>query len=140
MMLHSRPVASAARTSLRNLNNPSSRGIRSLSRLNGHIKPQRSLRLPPHSQPLAVVAYRPFSTSLQHYQEISKPISERKFEEKHEGEELEKHPELVSSTSTTHAAFSEVGDKGEKDDVDMMKEIKSDLVGLPDLLLCKQTK
>lgn len=41
---------------------------------------------------------------------------------------LEAHPELVSSTSSTHPVFSEIGTPEPEKEVDMMKGIKQDVV------------
>ena len=131
MMLCSRPAVSLTRTSIRNFKPPT------LSRAFVNA-PQRRLQKPqlskwqhqrPHS--LAISAYRPFSTSLLRLQDVSKPISERKFEEQHEHEKLEADPEIVSSTSSIHPVFGEVGEPKEEKEEDMMGEIKSDLVSLP---------
>lgn len=51
-----------------------------------------------------------------------------KLEQKIGAKPLEAHPETVSSTSSTHALFEEVGTKEPEKDADMMAGVRSDLV------------
>lgn len=44
------------------------------------------------------------------------------------GKPLEAHPETVSTTSSTHAVFGEVGVKEPEKDADMMAGVRADLV------------
>lgn len=53
-----------------------------------------------------------------------------KLEEKARKEKIEAHPELVSTTSSTHALFSELGTKEPEKDADMSAGIVADLVSL----------
>ncbi|KAL8939912.1 MAG: hypothetical protein Q9216_003101 [Gyalolechia sp. 2 TL-2023] len=85
------------------------------------------------SPSLAMTAYRPLSTSLQRYATTTaeSPYDQvdKKFEKKVAKEELEHHPEQVSTTSSVHQVFHEKGVPDQEDDVDMLKDVYSDLVG-----------
>jgi len=74
-------------------------------------------------------AYRPTVTSLvRSYATI--PGVTRDSDKEHEIAQgkLAADPGLVSSSSSTHAVFSEVGTEAKEEDVDMMAGIRSDLV------------
>lgn len=58
-----------------------------------------------------------------------------KLEEKAAKEKLVAHPELVSTSSSTHALFSELGKKDPEKDADMSAGLVADLVSLATSLL-----
>ena len=77
---------------------------------------------------LALTTFEPFTTSLQRY--ATADHIDIKHERKVAGQELEKHPNEVSSTSSVHQIFHEQGveeEPKEKDD-DMLAGVKHDLV------------
>lgn len=85
---------------------------------------------------LALIAYRPLSTSLQRCATTTggPPFVEPdKKELQHEKtvskEELEPHPEEVSSESSVHQIFHEKGTPDEEKEEDMLAGVYSDLVG-----------
>jgi hypothetical protein len=53
---------------------------------------------------------------------------DRKAEDRYAHEKIKPTPETVSTTSSTHALFSEVGTKNPEKEVDMTASIKHDLV------------
>ena len=145
-MLRTMPATSLARVSLRNLHSHStSRGIAHLTTKNALSKSELPLQCTQNVRLRAIVAFRPFATSIQRYQEhpsgaphpdLDRRLSREKFEDKLEGRPMESPPpNEVNATSSTHAVFSEVGVHQEQKDEDMMAEIKSDLVG-QELELC----
>jgi hypothetical protein len=72
-------------------------------------------------KPIALARYASQMTSMD---KINKEA-----ESKLGAQKLEAHPEIVSSTSSTHALFTEVATPEEKhDDGDMMAGVKNDLV------------
>ena len=81
--------------------------------------------------PLALIAHKPFTTSLQRY--ATHPGSpfdkiDKKHEKEVEYEKIVPHPEEVSATSSVHEVFHEKGvDEVEKDE-DMLAGVKADLV------------
>jgi hypothetical protein len=54
-----------------------------------------------------------------------------KAEDRYAHEKIKPTPETVSTTSSTHALFSEVGVKNPETDIDMTASIKHDLVQPP---------
>ena len=81
---------------------------------------------------LALTAYRPISTSLQRYATTTAEPPFEQVDRKHEKavakEELELHPEEVSSDSTVHQVFHEKGVPDEEKEEDMLAGVYSDLV------------
>lgn len=84
---------------------------------------------------LALTAYRPLSTSLQRYAIATSgpPFDEPdKKELRHEKavakEELEPHPDEVSSSSSIHQVFHEKGTPEEEKEEDMLAGVYGDLV------------
>lgn len=129
MMASYRPIASLTRASFRTCRpSPSSRGIAQLVKPTATPKPRQSLRLVENPRSTAIVAFRPFSTSLTRL--ADKPFSEQRFEQKLEGEKIEANPGEVSTTSSIHPITSEQGDRAHEKDDDMLAELKSDMVGL----------
>lgn len=76
---------------------------------------------------------KPLTMALTRYQ-TNKPMDtiDQKHEQAVGKEKLHAHPDLVSSTSSTHALFSEVGKPEEEKDVDMMAGIKNDFKTIRD--------
>ena len=81
---------------------------------------------------VALALRRPFSTSLQRYAtHPGNPFDkiDKKHEEVLEREELEQHPEEVSTSSSTHQIFSEKGVEEPEKEEDMLAGVKADIVG-----------
>ena len=81
---------------------------------------------PPTS--LALTTFKPFTTSLQRY--ATADHIDIKHEKRVASEELEKHPDEVSSTSSVHQIFHEQGveDQPKEKEDDMLAGVKHDLV------------
>lgn len=132
-MLRSGRANSLARSALRS---KTLRGTRSTSR----FTPQTSKPLIPHGErlkrltTLALTAYRPLSTSLQRYAttpahpESPYDAIDKKHEESVGKEELEPHPEEVSTASSVHQVFEEKGVPDTEKDEDMLAGVYSDIV------------
>lgn len=76
---------------------------------------------------------KPLSMALTRYQTTGGSLTNPdKIDSRHEQEvakgKLQADPSIVSSTSSTHAVFSEVATPEEEKDVDMMAGVKGDLV------------
>ena len=122
-MLRSGPACSLARASLRF---PTPRHASHLAKYSPRPVTPRIQNLK-RSQNLALVTYRPLTTSLQrHAAAISD--KEAQIEKEVQKEELVPHPEEVTSTSTVHQVFHEKGVQEEEEDIDMLAGVKSDLV------------
>jgi len=94
-----------------------------------HAAAFKNAGLVKRTESLAMSAYRPTVTSLvRSYATI--PGVTRDSNKEHEVAQgkLAADPALVSSSSSTHAVFSEVGTEAKEEDVDMMAGIRSDLV------------
>ena len=128
MMLRSGYAASVARPSLQIRAKPPTRSIASIVNRKGLGR--SSLCLAKQNRPvtLSLAAYKPLSTSLVRragpYDKIDK-----KHEEKVEQEKIVPHPDQVSTTSSVHQVFHEQGVPDPDEDVDMLADVKSDLVG-----------
>ena len=88
-----------------------------------------SITLPPKR--LALNSFKPFTTSLQHYQTADH------IDKRHEKEvgkiPLEKHPDEVSTDSSMHPVLTEHGvdEAADKEkDIDMLASLKHDLVSV----------
>ncbi|KAI4169348.1 MAG: hypothetical protein LQ343_005741 [Gyalolechia ehrenbergii] len=135
-MLRSGPATSLARSAYRLT---TSRGSRDASNLAFRTSKHLIARVEglKRSRSLALTAYRPLSTSLQRYATTTSEAPYDHIDKKHEkevaNEELEHHPEEVSTTSSVHQVFHEKGVPDEEKDVDMLAGIYGDLVGAPPL-------
>lgn len=83
------------------------------------------------SRPTALA--KPLSMALTRYQTTGGSLNNPdRIDSRHEQEvakaKLKADPSIVSSTSSTHAVFSEVATPEEEKDVDMMAGVKGDLV------------
>jgi hypothetical protein len=110
------------------------RQLRALSGLGASVprNSQLSSKLCTLSQatrPLAIG--KPMTLALARYASQMTPMDKinKEVEAKLGAQKLEAHPDIVSSTSSTHALFTEVATPEEKhDDGDMMAGVKTDLV------------
>ena len=84
------------------------------------------------AKPLALSTFRQ-PTSIVRYASSKAPGTSQnpQKEDAFAAEKLEANPGLVSTGSSVHPVFSEVGKEEEKDDVDMMAGIRHDLVRDP---------
>lgn len=95
-----------------------------------------SVKVPQRQIRLALVAYRPFTTSLIRSQDVkldSRKFNEEKGEKMFGKEKLEAHPDDVSSSSSMTPVMDQQAkatgeEKIGRDEDDMLAEIKSDLV------------
>lgn len=130
MMLRSGGAASLSRASHRYVSCTGARTISGLTYASTLQKPKSRLVGVQNSKPLALVAHKPFTTSLQRYAtHPGTPFDkiDKKHEEEVEYEKIVPHPEEVSGTSSVHELFHEKGiDEVEKDE-DMLAGVKSDL-------------
>jgi len=82
-------------------------------------------------QQFALAPFKPTTTALLVRHQTTQTQWD-KPDKKHEGEvagaKLEATPEIVSSRSTTHPLFSEIGAEAPEKDVDMMAGIRADIV------------
>ena len=80
----------------------------------------------------ALVAYHPVKKALQRYASTQPATPydhiDKKSEQKVAKSELEHHPEAVSTDSSIHPVFHEVGVEDRERDIDMFAGVKSDLV------------
>ncbi|QDS74770.1 hypothetical protein FKW77_001576 [Venturia effusa] len=76
------------------------------------------------------IATSTYKLNLRSSSKYDKP--DTKLEEKVRKEKIEAHPELVSTTSSTHALFSELGTKDPEKDTDMTAGIAADLKTIKD--------
>ncbi|KAF2720193.1 hypothetical protein K431DRAFT_286035 [Polychaeton citri CBS 116435] len=87
-------------------------------------------------RPAAVAAARPLmlQQQLRAFADARKEVDQINLEAEHKASEktLKPHPELVSTSSSTHPITSEVGVENEEKDVDMMAGIKHDLQTIRD--------
>ena len=103
---------------------------------NVHLRCQirSSVRIAPVSkvQLPALVGYHPTSKALRRYAAThpGTPYDhiDKKGEEKVAKSELEHHPEIVSTDSSIHPVFHEVGVEDREKDIDMFAGVKADLV------------
>ena len=130
-MLRSGRAASLSRASLRYVSSTNAHTTRNLAHASSLPKQAPRLVSVQSRATLALVSYKPFSTSLQRYAtHPENPINkiDTKHEEVVEHEKLEAHPEDVSETSSVHQVFHEKGVPEEPPDEDMLAGLKSDLV------------
>jgi len=122
--------SSAPRAAFRALNNAAPVSTRSSFLISRHEAPRLVSQLCTLSKSRPTASSKPLTMALTRYQTSRGPVDnkDQKHEQEIGNEKLEAHPELVSSTSSTHQAFSEVGKPEEEKDVDMMAGIKSDFV------------
>jgi hypothetical protein len=80
-------------------------------------------------QAIAISIQKLNRTTLRSSSKYDKPNTT--LEEKVGKEKLVAHPELVSTTSSTHPVFSEIGTKDPEKDADMSAGIMADLVSGP---------
>ena len=127
-MLRSGRAASVARSSYQAAIKPRTRNITNF--VNRKRLDSSSLCLAKYSRPvtLTLAPYKPLSTSLSRKDGPYDKI-DRKHELEHEREKIVPHPDQVSTTSSVHPVFHEQGVKDPEEDVDMLADIKSDLVG-----------
>ena len=78
-------------------------------------------------QAIAVTIQKLNRTALRSSSKYDKP--DKNLEAKIGKKKLEAHPELVSTTSSTHPLFGEIGTKEPEKDADMSAGIVADLVG-----------
>ena len=130
-MLRSGGAASLSRASLRYVSTTSARTTLNLAYASS-LQKRASRLISAHKRaPIALVPYKPFSTSLQRYStHPGNPLDkiDKKHEEAVEKEELEVHPEEVSKTSSVHQVFHEKGVQEHQADEDMLAGVWSDLV------------
>lgn len=132
-MLRSGGAASLGQASLRYVLATSARTTSNLARASTRRQRAAHIIGAPNRAPIALVPYKPFSTSLQRYAaHPGGPFDQidKKHEEAVEHEKIKAHPEEVSSSSTLHQVFSEKGVEEEEEDTDMLAGVKSDLVSL----------
>lgn len=80
-------------------------------------------------QPLGVVPFKPISAAIvRHASQVIPGDPDRKAEEASAGKKIHSDPALVSTESSVHSVFSEVGTPEPEPDTDMMAGIRSDLV------------
>jgi len=84
------------------------------------------------TRPLAIG--KPMTLALARHVSQLTPMDKinKEAESKLGAQKLEAHPDIVSSTSSTHALFSEVGTEEKQDDGDMMAGVKGDLKTIKD--------
>lgn len=124
-MLRSGAATSLARSTYRLTTSQGSRNASNLAfrTMKPPIARGKALK---RSTALALTAYRPLSTSLQRYATTIDPI-DKKHEKEVAKQELEHHPEEVSSVSTVHQVFHEKGTPDTEKDVDMLAGVYGDL-------------
>ena len=130
-MLRSGAATPLSRASLRYVSSTSARTKSNLARASTLRKQDPLLTGAQSRASSALVAHKPFSTSLQRYATHSgNPFDkiDKKHEEVIEHEKLVPHPEEVSASSTVHQIFSEKGVEEEQKDEDMLAGVKADLV------------
>lgn len=135
--MRSGPARSLARSTIHRTISP---GTRKISNLIPYAPKTRTPHIEGFKRPssLALTAYRPLSTSLQRLATATPPFDEPdKKELQHEKsvskEELEPHPEEVSTDSSVHHLFREQGTAEVEKDEDMLAGVYSDLVRLSEL-------
>jgi hypothetical protein len=79
-------------------------------------------------QAIAVSIQKLNRTTLRSSSKYEKPDTE--LEKKIGKEKLEAHPDLVSTTSSTHPLFNEIGTKDSEKDADMSAGIVADIVSM----------
>lgn len=81
-------------------------------------------------EPLALTAFRGSNTALvrSYADAVPGTVGDKAKEKKLAQEPLESSPQFVSSESSTHPVFSEVGKQNTEDDTDMMAGIRHDFV------------
>ena len=133
MMLRSGGTASLSRASHRYVScaRARTRTISSLTYASTLQKPKFRFIDVQNPNSLALIAHKPFTTSLQRY--ATSPGSpfdkiDKKHEEEVEYEKIVPHPEEVSATSTVHQVFHEKGVEEVEKDEDMLAGVKADLV------------
>ena len=96
------------------------------------VAPRLESALPGQANPLALsTIHRP--TSIVRYASSRAPgtIQRPEKEDKFAAEQLQPHPELVSTSSSIHPVLGEVGEDQKESDVDMMAGIRHDIVSNP---------
>ena len=132
MMLRSGGAASLSRASHRYASCTGARTISSLTYTSTLQKHKSRFIAVQNPNPLALVAHKPFTTSLQRYAtHPGGPFDkiDKKHEEEVEYEKIVPHPEEVSATSSVHEVFHEKGIEEVEKDEDMLAGVKADLVG-----------
>lgn len=102
----------------------------SVSKLLQQAQYQTSSRAFKTSPILALAVRQPLQKCLVRYQSTKRVVTrDTELEKKLGAEKVLGHPELISSTSSVHRTFTEVGPRdAEHDDVDMSAGIKGDFV------------
>ena len=128
MMLRSRGAASLSRASHRYVSCTGARTISGLTYASTLQKQKSRFIGVQNSKTLALVAHKPFTTSLQRYATTPFDKIDKKHEEEVEYEKIVPHPEEVSATSSVHEVFHEKGVEEVEKDEDMLAGVKADLV------------
>ena len=131
MMLRSGGAASLSRASHRYVSCTGARTISSLTCASTLQKQKSRFIGVRNPNPLALVAHKPFTTSLQRYAtHPGNPFDkiDKKHEEEVEYEKIVPHPEEVTATSSVHEIFHEKGVEEVEEDEDMLAGVKADLV------------
>lgn len=93
-----------------------------------HANALKHAGFPKRTESLALSAYRPISTSLVRSYASASLSRNVEREKELQQQKLGADPELVSSSSSTHALNSELGAEDKEEDVDMMAGIRHDMV------------
>ena len=93
-----------------------------------HATALKHAGFPKRTESLAISAYRPITTSLVRSYASASVVRNVEREKELQQMKLGSDAELVSSTSSTHGVFTEVGAEQKEEDVDMMAGIRHDMV------------
>lgn len=106
------------------------RQAQSITRLNSRAIFHHAAKSEPRTKVLSLCAYRNNTALIRSYASGAAPGTTRneELEQSAKRRPIQAAPETVSSSSSIHPAFSEVGEKDKEDDTDMMAGIRHDIV------------